>query len=274
MFSISIIWGKGILVTVDGRSMDPGFPEPRNVRVITYQGDGKDKPLAVVSGYGDDSLLSSLFEIAEDVFIEWFDTAGSRSWRNPSGLETRRIVSQIEERILERYRDLKNLGVNPNAQLSLALVTQDGSPKLYYFNEKGLASPKHQNPGYIVLGSPASVAIAEALIRAVGYSPLESTGLNVGALSAFMISLASEVDSNVSPYIGDSIYIRYDPRENDVVVGSIKDQALIKMMERLERRREAMKLLWRAMDILGDEREERVLRLLKSLIEDSAQKQG
>jgi hypothetical protein len=273
MFSISIVWGKGILVTVDSRSMDPGFPEPRNVRVIIYRGDGRDKPLAVVSGYGDDSLLSSLFQIAEDVFIEWFDTAGSRSWRNPGELETRRIVSQIEERILERYKDLKNLGITPNAQLSLALVTQDGSPKLYYFNEKGLASPRHQNPGYIVLGSPTSVAIAEAFIRAVGYSPLESIGLNVGLLSAFMISLASEVDPGVSPYIGDSIYMRYDPGENDVVVGSIKDQVLIKMMERLERRREAIKLLWRAMDILGDEREERVLRLLKGLVEGSASKQ-
>ncbi|MEM4971833.1 MAG: hypothetical protein QXE01_11355 [Sulfolobales archaeon] len=273
MLSISIIWGKGVLVTVDGRSMDPGFQEPRNVRVVIYQGDGKDKPLAIVSGYGDISILSSLFQIAEDVFIEWFDTAGSRSWRNPGELETRRIVSQIEERILERYRDLKNLGVTPNAQLSLALVTQDGSPKLYYFNEKGLASPRHQAPGYIVLGSPASVAIAEALIRAVGYSPQESMGLNLGVLSAFMISLASEVDPNVSPYIGDSIYMRYDPEEKDVVVGSIKDQALVKMIERLERRREAVKLLWRAMDILGDEREERVLRLLKSLIEGSTQKQ-
>jgi hypothetical protein len=67
--------------------------------------------------------------------------------------------------------------------------------------------------------------------------------------------------------------MRYDPGENDVVVGSIKDQVLIKMMERLERRREAIKLLWRAMDILGDEREERVLRLLKGLVEGSASKQ-
>jgi hypothetical protein len=266
MFSISIIWGRGILVTVDGRSMDPGFPEPRNLRVIIYHGDGKDKPLAIVSGYGDDSILSSLFQIAEDVMIEWFDTVGSRSWRNPGDMEIRRIVSQIEERILERYRDLKSLGVTPDTQVSMALLTQDGSPKLYHFNEKGLASPRHDAPGYVLLGPLSSVSIAEAFLRAVGYSPHESAGLNVGLLSAFLVSLASEVDSEVFPYIGDSIYMRYDPEETDVVIGSIKDQVYIKMRERIERRRESLKLLWRAMDILGDEKEERVIRFIRGSI--------
>jgi len=274
VFSISIVWGSGVLVTVDGRSMDPGSPEPRNVRPIVYQGDGRDKPLAIVSGYGDEAILSSAFQIVEDVFVEWFDAVGSRSWRSPGDSEVRRIVSQIEERILERYRDLRGMGITPNTSLSLAVVTQDGSPRLYYFNERGLASPRHSSPGYIVLGPQSGVSVAEAMLRAAGYSPTESSSMNIGVLTAFILSLASEVDPQVSPYIGDSIFLRYDPGEKDVVMGSIKDQVLIKMRERVERRREALRLLWRAMDTLGDEREERVLRLLRNLLEGSGQGQA
>jgi len=274
VLSISIVWGSGVLVTVDGRSMDPGSPEPRNMRPIVYQGDGRDKPLAIVSGYGDEAILSSAFQIVEDAFVEWFDAVGSRSWRSPGDSEVRRIVSQIEERILERYRDLRGMGITPNASLSLAVVTQDGSPRLYYFNERGLASPRHSSPGYIVLGPQSGVSVAEAMLRAAGYSPTESSSMNIGVLTAFILSLASEVDPQVSPYIGDSIFLRYDPGEKDVVMGSIKDQVLIKMRERVERRREALRLLWRAMDTLGDEREERVLRLLRNLLEGSGQGQA
>lgn len=272
MFSISIVWGNGILVTVDGRSMDPGFPEPRNVKPIIYSEGGRERPLAVVSGYGDESILSSAFQIVDDVFIEWFDAVGSRSWRNPGDSEVKRMVSDIEERLMERYRSLRNLGVIPNTYLSLATITQDGSPRLYYFNERGLAAPRHASPGYVVLGSQVSSAVAEALLRLVGYSPGESSLWNIGVLSAFIVTVASEIDPSVSPNIGDSIFLRQDPSEKEIVIGSIKDQALIKLRERLERRREGFKILWRAMEMLGDEREERVLRLMRNLIEGSGQK--
>ena len=39
------------------------------------------------------------------------------------------------------------------------------------------------------------------------------------------------------------------------------------MRDRLERRKEAFKLLWRSMDILGDDREDRVIRLLRNMVE-------
>ncbi|MEM0439894.1 MAG: hypothetical protein QXX84_08545 [Sulfolobales archaeon] len=272
MFSISIVWGSGILVTVDGRSIDPGFPEPRNVRPIIYSEGGKEKPLAIVSGYGDESILSSAFQIVDDVFVEWFDAVGSRSWRNPGDSEVKRIVSQVEERLMERYSGLRNLGVIPNTYLSLATITQDGSPRLYLFNERGLAVPRHSSPGYIVLGSHAGSAIAEAILRLTGYSPGESSAWNIGILSAFIILAASEVDPSISPNIGDSILLRLDPSEKEVVMGSIKDHVLLKLRERLERRREAFKILWKAMESLGDEREERVLRLLRNLIEGSGQR--
>ncbi len=273
MFSISIVWGSGVLVTVDGRSIDPGFPEPRNVRPIIYSEGGKEKPLAIVSGYGDESILYSAFQIVDDVFIEWFDAVGSRSWRGPGDSEVRRLVSQIEERLMERYGSLRNLGVIPNTHLSLATVTQDGSPRLYYFNERGLAVPRHSSPGYLVLGTQAGSAIAEAILRIVGYSPGESSAWNMGVLSALIVMIVSEVDPSVSPNIGDSIFLRHDPSEKEVVMGSIKDQALLRLGERLGRRREGFKLLWRSMEILGYEREERVLRLLRNLVEDSGKRQ-
>ncbi len=272
MFSISVVWGSGVLVTVDGRSIDPGFPEPRNVRPIIYSEGGKEKPLAIVSGYGDESILSSTFQIVDDVFIEWFDAIGSRGWRNPGDSEVKRMVSDIEERLMERYRGLRNLGVVPNTYLALATITQDGSPRLYYFNERGLATPRHSHPGYVVLGSQTSSAIAEAILRLVGFSPGESVSWNMGVLSALIVMIASEVDPSVSPNIGDSIFLRLDPSDREIYIGSIKDQALFKLRERLERRREAFKTLWRSMEILGEEKEERVLRLLRNLIEGSGQR--
>jgi len=267
MFSISIVWGSGVLLTVDGRALDPDYREPRNYRVIVYSEDGREKPLALISGYGDESILESVFQIVEDVFYEWFDSVGSKSWRNPGDTEVKRLISEVEERIMERYRGLKSFGVSPNTHISIGTVTQDGSPRLYYIDGRGLATPRHSAPGYIVLGPPASVYIAEAILRLLSYSPQESGRWNLGLLSAFVLQIASEVDPNVSPNIGDSLFMRYDPNEKDIVVGSIKDQAISRMRDRLERRKEAFKLLWRSMDILGDDREDRVIRLLRNMVE-------
>lgn len=274
LLSISILWGSGVLVTCDGRSADPGYREPRSARPIVYSEGGREKALAIVSGYGDEALVEAAFQEAEDVFVEWFDAVGSKSWRSPGGTEVRRIVSQIEERLLERHRSLRSVGVAPRVYMALATVTQEGSPRLYYFDERGLSSPRHETPGYVVLGPPQAVSVSEAILRIFGYTPSESQALSLSTLSAFIIEAAAEVDPLVSPMVGESLLIRQDPAEKDVVISSLKEQVLLRLRERVSRRREAVKTAWRAMDMLGDEREERVLRLLRGLIERQGEGQG
>jgi len=263
---VGFVWGPGVLVASDSRaSGGPVFFEERKVRPIFFLAeDGREFDLALVGGAGDAAVAKQGFLVVERVFREWFVRVGVREGRNPLAGEFEELVGEVESRLMRRYRELRGLGVEPSTSLLLAGVTQDAKPMLYVFDERGLAEPMHDNPGYALLGKGV-VTGGLLLLRLLGFRLPESAGWDLGLLTAFMIDMVSEVDPTVSPFLGESYYIRYDKAKGRVVSGPLREEAYREYKRRVRMRREVIRLLWRILEELEEGSEERVAEALRAL---------
>jgi len=195
------------------------------------------------------------------VFRSWFEGVGSREDRNPHSSEVEDIVSGIESKLILRYRDLREVGLDPEVNLLLATVTQEGEPKLYVFDSRGLAQPMHENPGYALLGKGALTG-GLLLLRLLDYRPGEAWEWDLGLLSAFIIDVVSEVDPSVSPFLGESYLIRYEEESKRVAVGPLKPEVYKEYKERIRKRKELIKQLWNTTEKHGEKTTEEKLKEL------------
>ncbi|MHA1595524.1 MAG: hypothetical protein ACTSXX_12430 [Candidatus Baldrarchaeia archaeon] len=262
---IALVWGHGILVSADSRaSSGLIFHEERKITPIYFTLDDEEFDLAVAGGAGDATLVKQGFRTIESTFKSWFEEVGSKEKRNPFADEVETIVSDIESKLIERYRELRMMGIEPNVRLLLATVTQDGKPMLYVFDDRGLAEPMHDNPGYALLGKGV-ITGGLLLLRLLDYRPGEAWNWDLGILSAFIIDMVSEVDPTVSPFLGESYLIRYDEKTKKVVLGPLKEEAFKEYKERIRKRKNIFKQLWIAIENLGEDHIERRLEeLLKA----------
>ncbi len=259
---VALVWGRGVLVSADSRaSSGPVFHEERKVKPIYFVREGVETDLALVGGAGDAALVKQGFGLVESVFRSWFDgvVAGEGAGRNPSVEEFEGIVRAVESRLMDRYRELRRMGVEPNVNLLLASVTREGEPRLYVFDSRGLAEPMHENPGYALLGVGALTG-GFLLLRLLDYRPGEAWGWDLGMLSAFIIDVVSRVDPSVSPFLGESYFIRYE--DGRVVLGPLTEKAYRGYKEGVVKRVELFRLLWNALEELGEDVVERGLREL------------
>ncbi len=261
---IALVWGHGVLVSADSRaSSGIVFHEEKKIKPIFYVLDNnKELDLGIMGGAGDATLVKQGFRMVESVFKAWFESIGLKERRNPFADEIDDIVSNIESRLIARYSDLRGMGIEPNVGLLLASVTQDGKPRLYVFDEQGLAEPVHDNPGYALLGRGV-ITGGLLLLRLLDYRPNKAWEWDLGLLSAFIIDMVSEVDPSVSPFLGESYFIRYNEEDRKVVLGPLKEEAYREYKERVRRRRNLFKLLWNVAENLGEEIIERKLRELE-----------
>ncbi len=263
---IALVWGRGILVSADSRASSGWvFHEERKIKPVFFVlDDGRELNLGIVGGSGDAVLVKQGFSIIESAFRAWFERVGSGEGRNPFTDEFDDVVADIESRLVTRYRSLKESGIEPSARLLLASVTHDGEPRLYVFDDRGLAEPVHNNPGYALLGAGV-ITGGLLLLRLLDYSPGEAWEWDLGLLSAFIIDMVSEVDPSVSPFLGESYFIRYDEEKKKVVLGPLKEEAYKKYKEQVRKRKSLFKLLWNAAENCG---EDAVERKLKELMRD------
>ncbi|RLG80949.1 MAG: hypothetical protein DRO09_02505 [Thermoprotei archaeon] len=261
---IALVWGQGVLVSADSRaSSGLVFHEERKIKPIFFLKGGKELGLGIAGGAGDAVLVKQGFRVIELAFKSWFEKVGSREGRNPFADEVGDIVTGIESRLIARYRELRGVGIEPNASLLLASVTQDGKPRLYVFDDRGLAEPVHDNPGYALLGKGV-ITGGLLLLRLLDYRSGEAWEWDLGLLSAFIIDMVSEIDPTVSPFLGESYFIRYDEEEG-VVLGPLKEEAYKEYKELVRKRKNLFKLLWNAMEKYGEDTVERKLKeLVKS----------
>lgn len=256
---IAVVWGKGVLVTSDSRaSSGYVYHEERKIYPVYFYLNGEELDLAVLAGSGDSAIVKQGFQIANNVFRNWFEEVGKVEERNPNEDEMDKIVNEIERRLMRRYRELRSYGVEPSSSMLLASVTQEGNPILYKFDNRGIAEPMHENPGYALLGKGV-ITGGLLLLRLLDYRTEEDW--DMGTLSAFLIDTVSEVDPSVSPFLGESVYIRYE--NNRVRMGPLKDEAFKEFKEKVRMRREAIKLLWRVLEKIG---EEEVLKVLNGML--------
>jgi len=269
---LALVWGRGVLVTADSRaSTGIVFHEERKIQPIYFVHEGEEYDLAVVGGSGDSALVKQGFTIIRSIFKQWFAEKGFKEKRNPFVEEVENIVSEIESRLLLRYRNLRSVGVEPSVSLLLATVSQDGKPLLYVFDDRGLAEPMHDNPGYALLGKGV-VTGGLLLLRLLDYRPDESWDWDLGLLSAFIIDMVSEVDPSVSPFLGESIYIRYDDEKKRVVLGPLREESYKEYKDKIKRRRDIVKMLWSTLEVVGEDDVKEALNKLRQIKSSNMQK--
>jgi len=258
---LAMVVGRGVVVAADTRvSGDHVYGEERKVYPVYTEKDGREIDLAVVAGSGSSSLVKRGCELIRDRFLEFAESYG----RNPSEGEVRRLVEEIEGALMSRYHRLRELGVEDYAHLVLATVTAEGKPMLYLFEPTGLANPMHEVPGYVVLGH-GELTGARLLLALLGYSPEGCSHWDHSVITTFVIDSVSMVDPTVSPFTDpmSSILIRYDSESGRVVMGHLKLDAFVRIKEAVRKRVEAMRLLWEAMEQVGEEPVLEALRRLK-----------
>ncbi len=260
---IALVWGRGVLVSADSRaSSGLVFHEEKKIKPIYFVYDSdKELDLGIAGGAGDAILVKQGFRVIELAFKSWFENIGSKEDRNPSADEVEGIVESIESKLISRYRELRGMGIEPNVNLLLASVTQDGKPRLYVFDDRGLAEPVHDNPGYALLGKGV-ITGGLLLLRLLDYRPREAWEWDLGLLSAFIIDMVSEIDPTVSPFLGESYFIRYDEESKKVVLGPLKEEAYKEYKEHVRKRKHLFKLLWSITEELGEDVVEQKLKEL------------
>jgi len=254
-----VLGGKeGVVVSSDSKvTFGPVSYETRKVYPILLSVDGENVPLAIASGAGDATLIKQGYRLCEKVLR---DLAVKR-WgkRTPSFEEFEEAVGQIESAFIGRFRKLREQGLEPNFQMILASVDRHGRASMYLFDERGLAEPVHENPGFAVIGT-GFITGGNLLLRLLGYEPEESHMLDIGALSTFIIDVVSEIDPAVGPFIGESYYMR--TREGEVLLGPLTEEAIKEYKEKTKQRRELIRRIWRLFDIAG---EQKILEKIKEL---------
>ena len=260
---IALVWGDGVLVSSDSRASSGFvFHEEKKIKPIYFIIDEEEYDLAIAGGAGDATLVKQGFRIIEDTFREWFNSVGFKEKRNPYTEEVESIVSNIEQKLMRRYRELRDIGIEPSVSLLLATVSQERKPLLYVFDERGLAEPMHDNPGYALLGKGV-VTGGLLLLRLLDYRPGEAWEWDLGLLSAFIIDMVSEIDPSVSPFLGESYFIRYEKEKDKIVLGPLKEEVYKEYKEKIKKRKTLIKLLWNTIENKG---EDEVLRQLSSII--------
>ncbi|RLE87593.1 MAG: hypothetical protein DRJ67_04355 [Thermoprotei archaeon] len=264
-----MVVGRGVVVTADTRaSGDHIYGEERKVYPVYLTKEGEEIDLAVVAGSGSSSLVKRSCELIKDRFLDFARQYG----RDPNENEVRYLIEDIEGALMMRYYRLRELGVSEYANVLLATVTRDGKPMLYLFEPSGLANPMHEVPGYVVLGH-GELTGARLLLTLLGYSPERSYHWDYSVLTAFIIDVVSMVDPTVSPLTDpmSSVYIRYDEEKGKVVMGPLTSDAFKNTKDSVQRRIEAVRLLWEAMEVAG---EETILKSLQSLKEKALKKEA
>ena len=246
-----VLGGKeGVVVSSDSKvTVGPVSYETRKVYPIILTLDGKSVPLAIAGGAGDASLIKQSYRICERVLSDL--AARECEKKTPSFDQFEKSVKQIETIFIKRFRELREEGLDLSFGMILASVDPHGKASIYLFDDRGLAEPVHENPGFAVIGTGFFTG-GNMLLRLLGYSPEGSYMLDIGALSTFVIDVVSEIDPAVGSFIGESYYMRVE--DDEVLLGPLKEEAIKEYKERARQRKEIIRCIWRIMDSVGEEK--------------------
>jgi 20S proteasome alpha/beta subunit len=231
--------GDSVLVASDSRATT-SFGIQYEVKKL-YPIALDSKPVAIASGAGDISLVKWGFETAEDVLVSYAQQ------ENPLKYITfRKAVRKIESRLAKRFSELRALGVDPSFQMILCSLDESAKASIYQFDDRGLAEPRHDNPGYAIIGQ-GFITGGILLLRLLGYA----MDLDLGILTTFILDSVSEVDSTVGPFVGESYLLRKADLESEkkgLYLGPLRPEGLLEFKKRSAKRNELIKKLWRICD--------------------------
>lgn len=252
---------EAILVSSDSKATTAfGIAyEVKKLHPIYLEGKSH-RPVAIASGAGDTSLIKSGFKLADQVLL----TRAAKEY--PVSHDSFVKASQeIEAALVSKFSQLRNFGVDTSFQMILCGLDLSGKAAMYLFDSRGLAEPVHENPGYAIIGS-GFVTGGILLLRLLGYEPdLELSSL--GLLTTFVLDTVSEVDTAVGPFVGESYLMRIEDEKEPkrLVLGALKDEALIEYKRKVAERKDIVRLLWNYADAIGENN-------LKKLLEEALKK--
>jgi hypothetical protein len=115
------------------------------------EAEGKYVPLAVAGGAGEASLVKQGYRVCERILTD----LAVKEWnqRTPSFEQFEDAVGHVESSFIQRFRELREHGVEPSFNMVLASVDPSGKASIYLFDDRGLAEPVHDNPGFAVIGT-------------------------------------------------------------------------------------------------------------------------
>jgi len=252
---------EGVVMSSDSKvTFGPVSYETRKIYPIVLHVGEDEVPLAIAGGAGDAAIVKQSYRICERVL----KNMATKEWdgKTPSFDQFEKAIKQIEKAFIRRFRELREQGLDLSFSMVLASVDRNGKASIYLFDSRGLAEPVHENPGFAVIGTGFFTG-GNLLLRLLGYEPEKSYMLELGALSTFIIDVVSEVDPAVGSFIGESWYMRVE--ERGVALGPLKEEAIKEYKEKVNQRKELIRRIWKALDLLG---EKKILEKIEELEEE------
>ena len=241
---------EGVVISSDSKvTVGPVSYETRKVYPILLKVEDENVPLAIAGGAGDASLVKQGYRLCEKVLRKLAVQKWGR--KTPSFEQFEKAVELIEANLIKRFRKLRNMGLSLSFNMVLASVDQSGRASIYVFDERGLAEPVHDNPGFAVIGTGFFTG-GNLLLRLLGFEPEKSYMFDVGELTTFVIDVVSEIDPAVGSFIGESYYMRVE--KNEVVLGPLKEEAVKEYKERVKLRKDIIRRLWKLLDLVGEQK--------------------
>lgn len=265
ILALKWLWGENdeaVLITTDTQATTPFGIQYEVTKAKDIFLDN-DSPIAIMSGAGDPALIKWEYNIAESIFL---DSAKSEYPLSSDTFD--KTIRLIERVFVARLAELRSNNITPSIQLIIGGVTGEGKARIYQFDNRGLAEPVHDDPGYSIIGH-GFLTGGVLLLSLLGY---DLYSLDLGTLSAFILDVVSDVDTTVGPFVGESYLMRVsqdEPEKNgkkNLNLGPLLEEFVIKTRDKIIDRRRIIQKAWKLCDMLD---EKRVLEVINSLEEEA-----
>jgi len=245
--------GEGVVISSDSRVTAEFGLMATEQKIIPIVLD--DNPLAVAAGAGDTAMVKSAINQAADILKD----RTKEKWKGqpaPTVGDFAQVIEDIQARLINHFSNLRNMGIDISMNMILACVACEGKAALYVFDNRGLATPAHDSPGYVCIGS-GFVTGGNLLLRQLYRGTLD---VDQGAtLQAYIIDRVSKVDTRVGSFEGESYYFRI--MKGKPVLGQLKEEAFLEYKTKVAEREKLIKSVWEASYVIGPSE-------LRKIIED------
>ena len=235
--------GEGVVISSDSRVTAEFGLMTTEQKIIPIVLD--DNPLAVAAGAGDTAMVKIAIGQAADILKD----KAKEKWNGraaPTVGDFAQVIEEIQARLLDRFSYLRNMGIDITMNMILACVACEGKAALYVFDNRGLATPAHDSPGYVCIGS-GFVTGGNLLLRQLYTGTLD---VDQGAtLEAYIIDQVSKVDTRVGSFEGESYYFRI--QKGKPVLGELKQEAFLEYKRKVAEREKLIRSVWEASYAIG-----------------------
>jgi len=247
---------ESVVISSDSKAtVGPISYETRKVYPIGLEVGDKYVPLAIAGGAGEASIVKQSYRVCEKVLTD----LAVKEWKNqtPTFEQFEDAVNQIEFILIRRFKELREQGLEPSFSMILASVSPQGKASMELFDERGLAEPVHDNPGFAIIGT-GFITGGNLLLRLLGYSAEESYTVDIGALSTFIIDVVSEIDPAVGSFVGESYYMGIE--KGEVFLGPMNPEYIKPYKRKVAKRKELLQRIWKLFDRIGEEEVEKMVK--------------